>query len=35
MEQPRDIAEPRRTLRQQLPLLRERYAVEWLGLFWI
>ena len=30
---PRDIAEFRRILRDELPQLRERYGVEWLGLF--
>lgn len=33
MVEPRDIAELRGILRQQLPLLRERYGVESLGLF--
>jgi len=33
MVEPRDIAELRSILRQQLPLLRGRYGVESLGLF--
>ena len=33
MVEPRNIAELRGILRQQLPLLRDRYGVESLGLF--
>ena len=33
MAKPRDIDDLRRLLRQQMPLLRERYGVESLGLF--
>ncbi|MFV1965833.1 MAG: nucleotidyltransferase family protein [Pirellulaceae bacterium] len=33
MARPRDIDDLRRILRQYMPLLRERYGVEWLGLF--
>lgn len=33
MTEPRDVDELRRILRQHLPLLRESYGVEWLGLF--
>jgi predicted nucleotidyltransferase len=33
MGQPRDLDDLRRILRQHMPLLRERYAVESLGLF--
>ena len=33
MAEPRDIDELRRILRQHLPLLRQRYGVESLGVF--
>lgn len=33
MKQPRDIHELRRALRDHMPVLRERYGVESLGLF--
>ena len=33
MVEPRDIDDLRRILRQHMPLLRERYGVESLGLF--
>ena len=33
MAEPRDIDELRRILRQLMPLLRQRYGVESLGLF--
>lgn len=33
MPKPRDFDDMRRTLREHLPLLRERYGVESLGLF--
>lgn len=33
MPQPRDTTELRQAIRQQLPLLRERYGVESLGIF--
>ncbi len=33
MAEPRDIDELRRILRRHMPLLRERYGVESLGLF--
>ena len=33
MRKPRDIDDLRRILREHMPLLRERYGVEWLGVF--
>jgi predicted nucleotidyltransferase len=33
MAEPRSIDELRGILREHLPVLRERYAIEWLGVF--